>query len=135
MLTLFPDLCPDYLLHEVVRTISKPQTADQDGGGEEKLQLEQLDTRLNSRVEGMFAMSPEERGKLPTKAQWESKRKERKELEKWSGNMSANDLLLLYEDDPAGYFGNPSRKPESVLYQQHAVEGLKEEFRFVKLPT
>ena len=72
---------------------------------------------------------PEEKRQLPTRVQWEIKKKEKEALEKWSGNMSVNDMLLLYSDDPAGYFGNPDRKPESDLYKQHAVEGLKHEFR------
>ena len=55
----------------------------------------------------------------------EAKRKAKEELEKWSGNMSVNDMLLLYCGDPAGYFGNPERNPESKLYKQHAIEELK----------
>ena len=122
--------CPDYLLNDVVRAISKPSTADQDGSAP-NFNVEQLDTVFATHVERMFAMRPEEKRMLPTRLQWETKRKEKEELEKWSGNMSVNDMLLLYSDDPAGYFGNPDRKPESELYKQHAVEGLKNEFRFV----
>ena len=132
LLSMFPDLCPDYLLNDVVRAINKPNTADQDGSAT-NLNVEQLDTVFATHVERMFAMRPEEKRLLPTRSQWETKRKEKEELEKWSGNMSVNDMLLLYSDDPAGYFGNPDRKPESELYKQHAVEGLKNEFRFVFL--
>ena len=132
LLSMFPDLCPDYLLNDVVRAINKPNTADQDGSAPNP-NVQQLDTLFATHVERMFAMRPEERRMLPTRSQWETNRKEKEELEKWSGNMSVNDMLLLYSDDPAGYFGNPDRKPESELYKQHAVEGLKNEFRFVSL--
>ena len=130
LLSMFPDLCPDYLLNDVLRAINKPNTADQDGSAP-ILNVAQLDTVFATHVERMFAMRPEEKRLLPTRSQWETNRKEKEELEKWSGNMSVNDMLLLYSDDPAGYFGNPDRKPESELYKQHAVEGLKNEFRFV----
>ena len=133
LLSMFPDLCPDYLLNQVVRTINKPSTADPEGASVQNLNLEQLDTLFASNVERMFAMRPEERRMLPTRAQWETKRKEKEELEKWSGNMSVYDMLLLYSDDPGGYFADPGRKPESELYKQHAIEGLKNEFRFVLL--
>ena len=132
LLSMFPDLCPDYLLNEVVRSISKPQSGEQEDATAQKLNLDQLNALFASNVERMFAMRTEERRLLPTRAQWETKRKEKEELEKWSGNMSVNDMLLLYSDDPGGYFGDPNRKPESVLYQQHAIEGLKHEFRSVE---
>ena len=57
------------------------------------------------------------------------KKKQAEELEKWSTNIKVEDMLLLYDDDPAGYFGNSDRKPESELYKQHAIEGLKDKFR------
>ena len=132
LLSMFPDLCPDYLLNDVVRAIIKPTTADQDGSAPNP-NVEQLDTVFAAHVERMFAMRPEEKRMLPTRSQWETNRKEKEELEKWTGNMSVNDMLLLYSDDPAGYFGNPDRKPESELYKQHAMEGLKNEFRLVSL--
>ena len=132
LLSMFPDLCPDYLLNDVVRAINKPNTADQDGSAT-NLNVEQLDTVFATHVERMFAMRPEEMMRLPTRSQWETNRKEKEELEKWSGNMSVNDMLLLYSDDPAGYFGNLNRKPESELYKQHVVEELKNKFRYVFL--
>ena len=88
-----------------------------------------MEALFAAKVEQMFAMRSEERRLLPTRVQWETKQKAKEELEKWSGNMSVNDMLLLYSDDPAGYFGNPERKPESELYKQHVIEGLKNEFR------
>ena len=44
--------------------------------------------------------------------------------------MSVSDMLELYEDDPDGYFSAPERKPESEAYTQHALAGLKDQFRF-----
>ena len=127
LLSMFPDLCPDFLLNDVVRRAINSSA--------QSLNVEQLDTLFAAYVERMFAMRPEERRSLPTRSQWETNRKEKEELEKWSGNMSVNDMLLLYSDDPAGHYGNPDRKPESELYKQHAVEGLKNEFRFVSFSS
>jgi hypothetical protein len=44
--------------------------------------------------------------------------------------MSVKDMLELYADDPDGYFSNPDRKLESEAYKQHALAGLKDQFRF-----
>ena len=92
-----------------------------------------MDGLFATRVERMFAMTPEEMRQLPTRTQWVTKRRQKAELENWSVNMTVNDMLLLYSDDPAGYFGDPNRKPESELYKKHALEDLKKEFRFVTI--
>ena len=125
MLSMFPDICPDYLMEMVRSAIpNNDQAADN-----APVNLKDLDGVFGAKVESLFAMRTEERRALPTRVQWETKKKAKEELEKWSGNMSVNDMLVLYSDDPEGHFCNPERKPESELYKVHAVEGLKNEFR------
>ena len=145
LLSIFPDLCPDYLASIVqnVRSALEPapgEAAPDEAATapdkptivieEDKPSLSDLDHVFAAKVEELFAMRTEERRLLPTRKEWETKRKAKEELEKWSGNMSVNDMLLLYCGDPAGYFGNPERSPESRLYKQHAIEELKKVFRF-----
>ena len=124
LLSMFPDICPDYLM-EAVKS-AKPPSQEQEPVN---INIASLDTVFATKVETLLAMRTEERRQLPTRVQWETKRKAKEELEKWSGNMSVNDMLLLYSDDPAGHFGSEERKPESELYKQHAIERLKHEFR------
>ena len=121
---MFPDVCPDYLM-EAVKS-AKPPSQEQ-----EPVNIASLDEVFATKVETLLAMRYDERRLLPTRVQWETKRKTKEELEKWSGNMSVNDMLLLYSDDPAGHFGSEERKPESELYKQHAIETLKHEFRYL----
>ena len=142
LLSVFPDICPDHLssIVQKVRASFTPAVTGEASAGTEteannsavaaKISIPDLDREFAARVEELFAMKAEERRLLPTRAQWETKKKAKEELEKWSGNMSVNDMLLLYSGDPAGYFSNPDRNPESDLYKQHAIEGLKSEFRY-----
>ena len=142
LLSVFPDICPDHLssIVQKVRASLAPAPSGESAAGAEtetnssaapvKISIADLNREFATRVEELFAMNTEERRLLPTRAQWETKKKAKEELEKWSGNMSVNDMLLLYSGDPAGYFGNPDRNPESDLYKQHAIEGLKSEFRY-----
>ena len=139
LLSVFPDICPDHLASIVqnVRSSLAPATGEATAGPETeattapaKPSIPDLESLFATKVEELFAMRTEERRLLPTRAEWEAKRKAKEELEKWSGNMSVNDMLLLYSGDPAGYFGNPERNPESALYKQHAIEELKNVFRF-----
>ena len=142
LLSVFPDICPDHLssIVQKVRASLAPAPSGESAAGAEieanisaapvKVSIADLNREFATRVEELFAMNTEERRLLPTRAQWETKKKAKEELEKWSGNMSVNDMLLLYSGDPAGYFSNPDRNPESELYKQHAIEGLKSEFRY-----
>ena len=142
LLSVFPDICPDHLnsIVQKVRASFAPSATGEATAAAEteanssavtaKVSIPDLNREFAARVEELFAMKAEERRLLPTRAEWETKKKAKEELEKWSGNMSVNDMLLLYSGDPAGYFGNPDRNPESDLYKQHAIEGLKSVFRY-----
>jgi len=134
MVSMFPTICPDWLLHQV-QSISRVQERPAEGSGSSVTVTPtsnkmQMDLMFQAKVEELFSMSSDERGRLPTRLQWEAKKKQMAELEKWSGKMSVTDMLELYSDDPDGYFNDPQRKPDSESYKQHAMAGLKDEFRF-----
>ena len=143
MVAMFPTLCPDWLLGAVQSCLAQRPTpllaegaevseppVDLGEGGKTPVDIATMDLKFQTKVEEIFLMSPEERAKLPTRMEWEAREKARAELEKWSGAMSVKDMLELYQDDPAGYFGNPDRKPESEGYKQHAQAALKDQFRY-----
>jgi len=136
MVSMFPTICPDWMLHQV-QSISRVQERQVMEGGSAPINLPpsapnrtQMDLMFQAKVEELFSMSSEQIGTLPTRVQWEAKKKQMAELEKWSGQMSVTDMLELYQDDPDGYFTDPQRKPDSESYKQHALAGLKDEFRF-----
>ena len=72
-------------------------------------------------------MFPDSRSRLPTRAQWQIKMKEKAELEKWSGNMSSADFFDIYED-PIKYFN--SKRGVSKDYKAHALANLKARFQY-----
>ena len=91
--------------------------------------MSDMDVVFLAKVEGLLRMTAEDGKKLPTRRQWEANKKLKAELVKWSDAMTASDMVELYSGDPAAYFDNPQRKPESELYRRHALETLKEKFR------
>ena len=143
MVSMFPTVCPDWL-QEQVQACCAPAPGPEQGVGVVGALVaagaripapappcqESWDLRFQTKVEEIFLLSLEDRSKLPTRREWELRQKQRAELEKWSGAMSVRDMLELYQDDPAGYFGNPERKPESLAYKEHALAALKDTFRF-----
>ena len=137
MVSMFPNICPDWLLHQV-QSISRRQDIQAEGSGSSGVPTlpknptnrMQMDLMFQAKVEELFSSSSDENGNLPTRVQWETKKKQMAELEKWSGMMSVTDMLELYSDDPHGYFNDPQRKPDSESYKQHTMAGLKDEFRF-----
>jgi len=122
MVSMFPHICPEWLLQQVQNIIKNPVEGSDASA--------YRDLMFQGKLEELFSKSPEEKGRLPTRLQWETKMKQMAELEKWSGNMSVTDMLELYSDDPCGYFNDPQRKPDSEFYKQHALAGLRELYRF-----
>ena len=169
MVSMFPDICPDWLLVQVQACLPPPAPAPEamegegvlgelgeaakppadvaamDGRFQNKMEeavageqgdaarpttdIAAMDVRFQTKVEEIFLLPLEERAKLPTRLGWEAACRQRAELEKWSGAMSVADMLALYQDDPAGHFANPDRRPESEGYKQHAMAALKDLFR------
>ena len=133
--SMFPDVSPDYLLEQIESVIRKvlPDGDDGDVSSDTKIDFGILNENFATFVDEMFGMDVDVRKNLPSRTEFCLKKKEREELEKWSGNMSVDDMLVLYSDDPVGYFTDPNRKPESQVYREHSLEYLKKDFRFYTL--
>ena len=65
---------------------------------------------------------------LPTKRQWEARKKQQQEQEVWAGNMTAARFLELYAD-PSAHFEQPTRA-ELPSYRSHALYELLKRFPF-----
>ena len=133
LVSMFPDVSPDYLLEQIESVIRKILPDGEFVSSETKIDFVTLNENFATFVDEMFGMDIDVRNNLPSRTEFNLKNKEREELEKWSGNMSVNDMLVLYSDDPVGYFTDPNRKPESPVYREHALEYLKKDFRFYTL--
>ena len=131
--SMFPDVSPDYLLEQIESVIRKVLPDGEFVSSETKIDFGILNENFATFVDEMFGMDVDVRKNLPSRTEFCLKKKEREELEKWSGNMSVDDMLVLYSDDPDGYFTDPNRKPESQVYREHALEYLKKDFRFYTL--
>ena len=133
LVSMFPDVSPDYLLEQIESVIRKILPDGEFVSSETKIDFGTLNENFATFVDEMFGMDIDVRNNLPSRTEFNLKNKEREELEKWSGNMSVDDMLVLYSDDPVGYFTDPNRKPESPVYREHALEYLKKDFRFYTL--
>ena len=65
---------------------------------------------------------------LPTRRQWEARRKQQQEQEVWAGKMTAARFLELYAD-PSAHFQQPARA-ELPGYRSHALFELLKQFRY-----
>ena len=122
LLSIFPTISPQYLKKQVlaVSRVEGPQDCSREV-------TKDLHIAFQSRVEGIWSMTPDERRQLPTRTQWKLQKKEQEELEKWSGKMTAGDFLDIYED-PAKYF--ITEREVSEEYKAYALADLKKRFRF-----
>ena len=103
----FPDTDPEFL-YERARYLYLDETA------------------LNSFVDEAI----ESRGKnFPTREDYEKRREHELVLEKYSKEMSVEDILEIHPD-PEGYFGNEGRKV-TKLYKVLSLMHLKKEFRLL----
>ena len=67
LVSMFPLLCPDWLLEQV--QACGAQVESEDG--------QARDRRLEERVEQVFSLSSEELADIPTRLEWEARKKER----------------------------------------------------------
>eukprot|EP00092_Neocalanus_flemingeri_P005268 GFUD01005667.1.p1 GENE.GFUD01005667.1~~GFUD01005667.1.p1 ORF type:complete len:929 (+),score=262.59 GFUD01005667.1:112-2898(+) len=120
LLSMFPNICPEYLRNEVHMISRKDeQVPTRDVTGDD-------DAAFEVSVARLWAMTPGDKEKLPTRTQWLLKEKERFELEKWSEKMTPGDFLDIHKD-PAEYF--TTKKDVSEVYKAHAFAELKRLFR------
>jgi len=116
LLEIFPDFSPEWLLKQIqIFTI----VCGTDDG------------RFNDKVSQIMEMGS---ANIPTRKEWEKKMKEQEELDKWSGNMTVNDMLELYSGDPAKHFkGERENLVNNKLYRSYSRVGLLDAFRFASI--
>ena len=80
LLSIFPTISPQYLKKQVlaVSRVKGPQDCSREV-------TKDLHIAFQSRVEGIWSMTPE--------TQWELQKKEQEELEKWSGKIYFQQLF------------------------------------------
>ena len=71
---------------------------------------------------------------IPTRKDWEKKIKLREEIDKWSKNITVNDMIELYDGNPEPHFIGPN-VPKSDLYIKHSLAGLWDAFKSTKVVT
>ena len=69
---------------------------------------------------------------IPTRKDWEKKIKFREEIDKWSKNITVNDMIEIYDGNPEPHFIGPN-VPKSDLYIKHSRAGLWEAFKSTKV--
>ena len=66
-------------------------------------------------------------GTFPTRTEYEERQKKAEEMRKYSEELSVQEILEMYDDDPESYFMDKTRKASEV-YKLHCMEQLKKEF-------
>ena len=69
---------------------------------------------------------------VPTRKDWENKVKEQEELEKWSQEITVDQMIDLYDGNPESHFLGPNRE-QSELYKKHSRVALWDAFRTIKV--
>lgn len=108
LIDLFPNADPEFL-HQKVVELAKDR----------------------ERWEGWISETIENKSDkdFPSRKDYEQRQKEAEMMEKYSGQVTVQEILDMYED-PEAYFMDDTRKV-SDLYKKHALAQLKKEFRTV----
>ena len=94
---MFPDVCPEHLLSRVQGISAAKERVGEEVTGADNKSFEQL-------VENLWNTSKS----LPTRKEYEARRKEQLEVENWAGAMTAARFLQLYPD-PKEHFTGEAR--------------------------
>ena len=70
---------------------------------------------------------------LPTRKQYEARRKEQMEVESWAGAMTAERFLQLYPDPREYFTGTDRNKVATLGYTEHALADLLKRFPYQRL--
>ena len=71
---------------------------------------------------------------LPSKEDYHRRKKEEEVLEKYSGQVTVEEVLKWYNGDPEAYFSDLTRTVDE-LYKKHCLAQLKKEFRTTTVAT
>jgi hypothetical protein len=114
---MFPLVCPDHLLAAVTRIT----------GAEERVRAQQVtgaDTAAFERLVESLWSPPEP---PPSRREWEARRREQEELDRWARQMTPERFLQIYPD-PAGHFTAQGRAAPGTDYRAHAAADLLARF-------
>lgn len=110
LVTLFPQTDPEFLHGKAVEF------------GSDK---DQMNRWIEDSIENNAAKE------FPSRADYEKRQKEAEMLDKYSGHVTVNEILDMY-DDPESYFSEKKRQV-SELYKKHSLNQLKKEFRHISV--
>lgn len=110
LVDLFPDVCPEYLHAKAVEL-----------AGNEGAMIRWIDQTLEATTKD-----------LPTRKDYEKRKEEAELIEKYSTQLTVEEILTMYDNDPESYFMDGTRKV-SELYKEHSKAHLKREFRYTSM--
>ena len=112
--SMFPDVCPEHLLTCVqdITPAAKERVGEEETGADIN--------RFQQLVESLF----NQKQNLPTRKEYEARRKEQMEVKNWAGAMTAARFLQLYPD-PKEYFTGAGRNTAAIPgYTEHVLADL-----------
>ena len=108
--SLFPEVDPEFLHQRAVEIGDNPQ---------------QMEQWIAESIENNSAKE------FPSRSDYEKRQKNAQMQEKYSGQVTVQEILDMYED-PEAYFMDEKR-PVSELYKKHSLNQLKKEFRQISV--
>ena len=108
--SLFPEVDPEFLHQRAVEIGDNPQ---------------QMEQWINESMENNSFKE------FPSRSDYEKRQKNAEMQEKYSGQVTVQEILDMYED-PEAYFMDEKR-PVSELYKKHSLNQLKKEFRQISV--
>ena len=108
--SLFPEVDPEFLHQRAVEIGDNPQ---------------QMEQWIAESIENNSAKE------FPSRSDYEKRQKNAQMQEKYSGQVTVQEILDMY-DDPEAYFMDEKR-PVSELYKKHSLNQLKKEFRQISV--
>ena len=108
--SLFPEVDPEFLHQRAVEIGDNPQ---------------QMEQWIAESIENNSAKE------FPSRSDYEKRQKNAQMQEKYSGQVTVQEILDMYED-PEAYFMDQKR-PVSELYKKHSLNQLKKEFRQISV--
>ena len=117
--SMFPHVCPDHLMTCVQDITAARERVGEEVTGADISKFQQL-------VENLWNPTQP----LPTRKEYEARRKEQMEVENWAGAMTAARFLQLYPD-PKEYFTRADRNKVATFgYTEHALADLLKRFPY-----
>ena len=118
--SMFPDVCPEHLLSRVQGISAAKERVGEEVTGADNKSFEQLVENLWNTLKT-----------LPSRKEYEARRKEQMEVENWAGAMTAARFLQLYPDPKEHFTGGDRDKVITAPgYLEHALSDLLQRFPY-----